>query len=66
MILADPTLGRIKILMLRPLFDLTLVQQVSSQESLSEYDSDLLFEVDDIGRLHIYHPGVALWKAESK
>lgn len=26
-------------------------------------EPDVLFETDDEGRLHIYHPGVALWKA---
>ncbi len=63
---AAPKLGRREVEASGFLYDPELDQQVSSQESLSEYDSDLLFEVDDIGRLHIYHPGVALWKAESK
>ena len=41
----------------------------ASEDSLhtnEDYEGDQLFNVDEEGRLHIFHPGVALWKGTAK
>ncbi len=68
---AAPELGREAIEAVGYSYDYELDEEASRQnnvhaEGTDTTKADILFSTDESGRLHIYHPGVALWKRDAQ